>query len=284
MLALTATVAATWLLAACSAEAPSFPGSYASPTTSPARPQGAPSWLLTRSALSQIVTDPGARDMLKASRVYEILQPGQEPLPGITAERVVSFTSSAALERAVADGLVPAGTYGVLYDPEAWAFTPPAEQRDPVQAAARAAAAAHAHGLRLIVAPALNLASVLAPSREPRWRAFLALDLAGRMAQVADIVELQAQSLERSTSTYAAFVRAAAAQARKANPQATVWAGLSTNPPGAPVDSHHLTWAVQATRSIVAGYWLNIPQRGRHCPTCNAPRPDVAVQTLRQLG
>jgi hypothetical protein len=38
----------------------------------------------------------------------------------------------------------------------------------------------------------------------------------GSIAKVSDLLELQAQSLERSTSTYAAFVRDAAAQARAA--------------------------------------------------------------------
>ncbi len=60
-------------------------------------------------------------------------------------------------------------------------------------------------------------------------------------------------------------------------------AGLSTNPPGAPVSSQHLTAAIQATRSMVAGYWLNIPGQGPRCPTCNAPQPEVAIQALQAL-
>jgi hypothetical protein len=222
--------------------------------------------------------------VLRASRVYEILSPGQQPLPGITADLVVTFSSVATLEQAVTDGQLPAGTYGVLYDPEAWSFTPLAEQRDPVGAAARASAVAHAHGLRLIVAPALNLTTVLAPGGMPRWRAFLDLQLAGQLAKAADIVELQAQSLERDTAAYAAFVRAAASQADAAHPGITVLAGLSTNPPGTAVDTQHLTSAIHATRSVVSGYWLNIPGQGARCPTCNTPRPDIAIQALEQFG
>ena len=277
------------MLTACSTTAP--PGSHPSPKPRTsgtgnvsAPPQGNLAWLLTRSALSQLLVDPAVRDELQGSQVYEILQPGQQPLGGVTAKPVVIFASATALEDAVSGGQLPAGTYGVLYDPEAWTFTPGAEQMDPVQAASRAAAVAHAHGLRLIVAPAINLTTVLRPgSTEPRWRQFLDLNLAGRLARVADIVELQAQSLERDSVTYAAFVRAATAQASAANPGISVLAGLSTNPPGAPVDSQHLTAAIQATRSIVAGYWLNIPGQGARCPTCNAPRPDIAIQTLQAL-
>ena len=57
---------------------------------------------------------------------------------------------------------------------------------------------------------------------------------------MSDVVELQAQSLERGTSTYATFVRDAAAQARAANPRVAILAGLSTNPPGAEVTSQQL--------------------------------------------
>jgi hypothetical protein len=287
--AMTVTVTAAWMLTACSTTVP--PGSHPSPNprtsgtsgvTAP--PQGNLAWLLTRSALSELLVDPAVRDELQGAQVYEILQPGQQPLAGFTAKAVVTFASAAALEHAVTSGQVPAGTYGVLYDPEVWTFTPVTEQLDPVQAATRAATVAHAHGLRLIVAPALNLTTVLQPgSKEPRWRQFLDLDLAGQLARVANVVELQAQSLERDPVTYAAFVRAAAAQASAASPGISVLAGLSTNPPGAPVDSQHLTAAIQATRSMVAGYWLNIPGQGPRCPTCNAPRPDVAIQTLQAL-
>src|SRR6516162_10330754 len=166
------------VLAACSAaSSPTSPAPRASASPGPgtssavqARP-GGPAWLLTRSALSQLLADPAARDELRSSRVYEILQPGQRALAGVAAEPVVTFASAAALEVAVGRGQLRGGIYGVLYDPEAWSFTPVAEQRDPVDAAARAAAVAHAHGLRLIVAPGLNLTVVLDPAgQQPRWR------------------------------------------------------------------------------------------------------------------
>jgi hypothetical protein len=228
------------------------------------------------------MADQSLHARLRGSQIYEILRPGQRPVAGVTAQPVVTFSSVAALDDAVSRDQLPAGTRGVLYDPEAWSFTPSAEQRNPVQAAARAAVTAHAHGLRLIVSPALNLTSVLAPGgSEPRWRRFLDLHLAAEMAKNADIVELQAQSLERETATYTAFVREATAQARSANSRVTVLAGLSTNPPGAPVSSQDLSDVIQATRSIVDGYWLNIPGRGTRCPTCNAPQPDIAIQALQ---
>ncbi len=277
-------IAALWVLAACSAATPGSRSSPQPPASDISAPRSRPAWLLTRAALSQLIADPAARAKLQGALVYEILRPGQQPLAGITAKLVVTFASATALEDAITGGRLPAGTYGVLYDPEAWSFTPVAEQRDPVQAATRAAAVAHAHGLRLIVTPALNLTTVLAPgTQQPRWRAFLDLNLVGRLAGVADIVELQAQSLERDTAAYTAFVRAATSQASTANPRIIVLAGLSTNPPGTPVDSQQLTAAVQATQAMVEGYWLNIPGQGPRCPTCNAPCPDIAIQTLQSL-
>jgi hypothetical protein len=282
----TAAIAITLLLAACSG-GPS--GGHASPAassavTSPARARGAPAWLLTRAALSQVIAGTQVKQLLSGSRIYELLQPGQQPLSGIAADPVITFSSAATLQRAVESGQVPAGTYGVLYDPEAWSYTPTAEQHDPVSAAAKAAAVAHAHGLRFIVAPALNLTTVLEPGSGSRWQAFLHLGLIGQLAKVADVVELQAQSLERDTATYASFVSAATSQATAAHPGVTVLAGLSTNPPGVAVTTQHLLSAIQVTRSMVDGYWLNVPGQGPRCPTCNASRPDIAIQTLQQLG
>lgn len=289
MVAAAAVAVAAAMLAACSAVSASGPArAQGSPDgaehVSPP-PRGGSAWLLTRWALSRVLADSAVRELLRGSQVYEILQPGQEPLRRTTAKLIVIFASARELEDAVTGGTLPAGTYGLLYDPEAWSFTPSTEQEDPVRAAIRAAAVAHAHGLRLIVAPALNLTGVLAPgSRGRRWQTFLDLGLVGQLARVADVIEIQAQSLERDAATYTAFVRAAASQARQANSGIAVLAGLSTNPPGAPVDSQHLTSAVQATRSVVDGYWLNIPGQGPRCPTCNAPRPDIAIAALQELG
>jgi len=247
-------------------------------------PGGRPAWMLTRAALAQVATEPAVLAGLQRSRVLEILHPGQQPLAVAGAEPVVTFSSAGELSQEVSGGQLPAGPRALLYDPEAWSFTPHAEQLNPASAAQRARDIAHAHGLSLIVAPALNLTTLRPdPGGGPRWKQFLRRGLAGSMAKVADVLDIQAQSLERSTSTYAEFVREAAAQARAANPRVAILAGLSTNPPGAPVTSQQLTAVIHATRGIVDGYWLNIPGRGPRCPTCNSPRPDVGRATLRAV-
>ena len=244
-----------------------------------------PAWFVTRAALTSLIADQGAKARLLGAQIYEILRPGQKPVAGVPARPVVTFASATTLKQAVAAGQIPPGTYGVMYDPEAWSFTPVAEQRDPVAAAASAASVAHAHGLRFIVAPALNLTTVLAPdSSAPRWRRFLDLDLVAQLARVADIVELQAQSLERDATTYRTFVHEATAQATAANSRVVAIAGLSTNPPGITVSGANLVAAIAATRTLVTGYWLNIPGLGAQCPTCGPANPAVAISTLRQLS
>jgi hypothetical protein len=270
-------------LAACSAA----PATSISPATSGSAGEvdlpgpGHPAWLLARSVLDQLIVDPVAVSELSGKLVYELLQPGVPPLPGVVAEPVIDFTSAAALESAVDAGQIPSGTFGVLYDPESWVFTPVAEQENPVQAVTAAAAVAHAHGLRLIVSPAIDLVTALDPNGTgPEWRQFLDLDLVGRVAKVADVVEIQAQSLEQNTSVYTAFVQAAAAQASAARPGIDLLGGLSTNPPGVAIDLAELLADVRATRPMVDGYWLNVPSPGVQCPTCHAAQPEMAVQVL----
>ena len=287
-------VAALCLLTACSGSsggsrggpggaspATSFPSSGSTGSSGVA---SGPTWLVTRSALAELVADPSVRQRLASAQVYEILQPGQQLLAGVTARAVVTFSSAATLMETVRSGQVPAGAYGVLYDPEHWSFTPMAEQQDPVAAASQAAQAAHARGLKLLVAPAMNLTTVLGSGSSgggARWQQFLDLRLIAHLAQVADVVELQAQSLERNTATYTSFVRQAAAQARAARAGVTVLAGLSSNPSGPPVTSGQLTDVIRSTRSLVDGYWLNIPGPGARCPSCSAPAPGVAQQALQ---
>jgi hypothetical protein len=239
--------------------------------------------MMTRAALAAMLSDPAPGSRLRQQRVYEVLRPGQRPLGEMPTMPVMTFSAVAELRQALGGGQLPPGARAVLYDPEAWPFTPLAEQRDPVRGAAQAAELARASGLQLIVAPALNLTTVLRPGGQvPRWQSFIDLGIAGSMAGVADAVELQAQSLERDARGYATFVGAAAAQARAASPAVSLLAGLSTNPPGAGVTSQQLVAAIQASRPLVDGYWLNIPGRGPRCPTCNRPRPDIGADVLRQ--
>jgi hypothetical protein len=229
------------------------------------------------------VANPALRTKLDRDRVYQIVHPGERVLPGAGAPPVLHFTSVAGLRAAISRHRLPAATQTVLYDPEAWRFTPMAEQRHPVRATRQAMILAHAHGLRLFVAPGLDLVIRGRHSYLPRWRQFLNRRLAASLAAAADGIELQAQSLERDPRTYAGFVRNAARQARQANPGVTVLAGLSTNPPGGLVTSKQLARAARAAKPAVSGFWLNIPGRSARCPACRSTKVYVGVTMLLQI-
>jgi hypothetical protein len=95
---------------------------------------------------------------------------------------------------------------------------------------------------------------------------------------------IQAQGSERNIRVYTDFVGQAAAQARSANPNVIVLAGISTNPSGQRVTADHILGAIAATRDSVDGYWFNIPQPSDYCPRCSEFRPDIATEVLRRLG
>src|ERR1700734_3293448 len=137
-------VAVTALLAGCGT------GARAGGPGGMTLPRGRAVWLLPRYALGALVADPAVRAGLAGSPIYEILQPGQQPLPGVKATPVVPFRAVAPRRKALPTGPRPAGTRAVLYDPEAWSFTPAGEQRDPARAAATARGLARAPGPPII--------------------------------------------------------------------------------------------------------------------------------------
>ena len=270
----------TCVLASCSTQAPS-PKPTQLFTQTPGKRL---TWMLTRAALAEVLSDPAARSRLDGAPVYEILRTGQSPLGAAGAIPAVTFSALGELERAVSSGGLPTEP-GPCCTTRGLGVHPASRAAQPGPGRPAGAAAADAHGLRLIVAPALNLTTVnlttVRPTSGPRWQQFLDLGLAGAMAKVADVIEMQAQSLERDTSSYAAFVSAAAPQARAANPKVTVLAGLSTNPPGTAVSSQQLNGGDPGNSGMVSGYWLNIPGRGPRCPTCNARAPTRPADPAR---
>jgi len=241
-------------------------------------------FLLTKSALGEVTADAQAAAVLRRSQVYELLDAGAAParsLPDVVP--TADFRSEASLAAALGAG-GPSGRRAVLLDLEDWSFTPRAEQEDPARYLALAGAAARRAGVTLIAAPAIDLARVLAPGKGPFWRSYLRLGLAAAAARAAPVVEIQAQSLEGTPSLYAEFVAAAARQARVANPSVVVLAGLSTNDAGRPASLGDIEAAIAATRSIVAGYWMNIPSPGPACPACRPGSPRVAAEAIAHLG
>ena len=242
-------------------------------------------WILNGPALSALAADASANRFLKDAQPFVMQRDGDPGVPqDWKALPIRSYTSDAHLKRALETNAVDPNVRAILYDNEGWAFTPAEEQRDPATYTRMAAELVHAHHLLFITAPAVDLTRTLAPGPEKRYDAYLRLRLAADSARYADVYNIQAQGSERNVERYSSFVKAAAQQARSANPKVIVLAGISTNPSGLRVSADDVMRAIDATRTYVQGYWFNIPQPGEYCPKCNDFRPDIAIEVFRRLS
>lgn len=246
--------------------------------TGPAGNAGA-NWIFTKQALAAVTANPEAKARLSGSRIFEIVTQNEQPSTVVPVVPTVSFKSFTALQSAIDSGGLRSDVRAVIYDSEHWAQTPAAEQRDPASYYQQAAAVAHAHHLIFIATPAMDLVNATGKATDAT-KTFLTRDIDGAAAKYADVIDIQAQSLERNTTTYQQFVQQAAAQIRSANPHVAVIAGLSTNPHGSAITPDMLVSDMTAVSGVASGFWMNIPDQGTSCPNCATPRPDVAINTL----
>jgi hypothetical protein len=239
-------------------------------------------WLITSEAITQLMDNGAARGLVANAfgghRSYVIDNSGP---PGIGTS-VATFSSYDSIRRALASRRLPGRYTAVIYDNEDWPGTPRAEQRNPARYERLVANLLHKHGLLYIATPALDLVKVLNPrtSNAGRLRAYLLDGMAADAARYADVIDIQAQRVEQVTSEYAKFVASAAAQARKANPHVVVLAGLRSVRSITPGE---LSAAYSSVRSVVNGYWLNIPGPASKCPTCQPVYPQPALELLKQI-
>ena len=209
------------------------------------------------------------------------------------ATKVQSFASFATMQAAIQGSTLEPGVKYVLYDNEDWPFTPSNEQAAPFTYAADALALAHAHGLRVIFTPAANLSPELSPgyttsnqlgSGKSKFSGYLGLNMAGQGAAVSDMVEVQGQQAEDEPG-FTSFVRQAALQARTAAPSHPVLLGITSAIPGSgAVSPSTLTGVVAATRSLVDGYWLNVPGVSPQCPNCGQVDAGPAVSFIESYA
>lgn len=242
-------------------------------------------WILSGPSVAVFASDSFAQQYFAGTQPFVVQRAG-DPVtlpPAWNAYTTRTFTSYSTLVRAFNQGKIGPDVKAILYDSEAWSFTPPEEQRNFGTYAKMVADLVHGHGLQVIMAPAVDLVRNLAPPSEPRYEAYLRLRLAAEAARYADVYEIQSQGSEKALPKFTQFVLAAAQQARAANPNVRVYAGLSTNPSGQSVTAQAIVRAVDATRSGVDGYWFNVPAPSDYCPQCNAFLPELAIEVLRQL-
>jgi hypothetical protein len=196
------------------------------------------------------------------------------------ATYVMSFADYQRMMNAISSGSIPSYVKLLLYDNEKWPSTPAAQQQQPFTYEAEAETVAHQHGLGLIFTPAANLSTVLSPaySNETKYDGYTSLGIASQGAAHADVLEIQAQQ-DEGTSGFDSFVSSTVNQAQAANPHALVMVGLTTSAPRLAITPQILLSDYAATRSLVSGYWLNIPggQGGPH-------NPQVGVAFLQALA
>lgn len=201
----------------------------------------------------------------------------------------VTYDSYTAIKQAFADGALP-GTYrAVLLDMEHWKFTPRAEQLNPAKYEQLAASLVHkhkvgGHAMLLIDAPASDIVQARCACKGASvWQHYLDWDIAGGAARYADVIDIQAQGEELVLPSYKQFVTTAARQARQAHSAVVVLAGLSTDNGPREVFFSQLYQAYLGASPHVAGFWLNIPGPGSHCPKCGGPYPGPALSLLKKI-
>ena len=236
--------------------------------------------VLARSTLENLRrVDPVASDRaLNKPSVFITGRPDENPTPpGWTSVPTANFKSYAEFRGVVDAARMHSSIRAVLYDPEAWTLTPPAEQRDVTTYMERFSALARAHGWKVILTPSNDLMNRQEKLRgETNRQAYVRHRIAESAARHADILEVQAQTLEQDPSAYREYVRQTRAQALAANPQVVFLSGLTANLQGTPVSGATLHAAATSVRALVDGFFLNVPRA--------APSPANGVMLLRMLS
>ena len=194
-----------------------------------------------------------------------------------SATPALAWASGSRFEVAVAQGRIPTDVHTVMYDPEAWSATPIWERRHPEAAMRLFSETAREAGYAVVLTPHPGLVEVAGAactrrSGESMATAFLRCRIMARAARLADVVEVQAQYLESDPVAYRALVVAAADQARSANAEVVVLAGLSTR---FAADPQVLLNAWDAVSDVVDGHYMAVPE---------GINPEIAVGFLRGLA
>ena len=162
-----------------------------------------------------------------ASLVKTPVQPGYATTP------VLNYTSYARFSSDIPSGAITYPYKWVMYDPEDWSQTPVGEQQDPVKYMELFGQLAHAHGLKVIQAPALDLGSVTGTA--PPAASGESCSPVVRPGQHrrggrrrGDIYLLQDESNTTVKGQYAPLFNTTENQARAANSKVLVFSEVST--------------------------------------------------------
>jgi hypothetical protein len=247
----------------------------------PSEPAGAHlHWAMASSSLHNISNaDAGqaARSLDSPDTIVQNLSPlSASPVPdGWDGASTALWRSYAQFAADVTAGAVPSYVKVAHYDNEAWPQTPEAEQRRPAYYERRFCALAHTEGLLCYLGPAKDLCNVLPqPEGDDNAQCYVDLDLAGKAARYADVIDIQAQTLEPvGARAYVSFLRRTAAQARAANPNVLVLGNLSPSPGGTHISARRLYACAHAALRYVSGFYA----------TVNAGDGEAMASLLRRL-
>jgi len=180
--------------------------------------------------------------------------------PGATTGR--SWASSTRFAEDVANETIQDDLQVAMYDPEHWDATPLDERLDPHTSIENFGTLARSKAYTVLVTPHPNLVSVpgspLAPKdEEARESAYLRSGIVEVAAANADVIETQAQTLQRDPDRYRAFVAETVRIARATKRDVQVLSGLSTHP-GYPATVAMLRNAWISVRDVVDGHYLSL--------------------------
>jgi hypothetical protein len=152
---------------------------------------------------------------------------------GYATTPVLTYGSYARFESDIDGGKITYPYKWVMYDPEKRSTTPVSEQQNPVKYMTLFGRLAHAHGLKVIQAPALDLGSV-AGSVLPRHQGesldqwYIRVNIAGAAAAGGDNFRRQDEANTTSGGQYAYMFNTTEGQAQAANPNVQVYSEVST--------------------------------------------------------
>jgi len=188
---------------------------------------------------------------------------------------VLSYTSYAQFQSDLTSGAITYPYKWVMYDPENWSATPLNEQQDPVKYMTLFGQLAHANGLKVIQAPALDLATVpgsvlprQAGESANQW--FIRVNIAGKAAAAGDIFQLQDESNTTAGGQYSYMFNTAEGQAQAANASVRVFSEVST---------------VNGTAAQMASAAESISPDGYYVAAAgNIPQTDQFFQLMKAAG
>lgn len=231
-------------------------------------PRAKRTWIIQSPALRLIAKcSPAALDALRNDVVLVPFN-RDYPIPAAASHLNIILVAYYASEHNLKTAqYIYKGTKAILYDNEnqpSWHTTPKIEKQHQYRYYKRAAEFSHSHGYAFIATPLSK--------DHPR--------IVARVAPFSEVVDVQAQWLQSSTTRYRNHVLPLAREVRHANPSTIIVSGLTTNSNlGGIATPSQLLACAKSVQPLVQGYWLNLPTARRHDGYA-----DTACRFLEQLG